>query len=142
VAARALGLQLVTLGASNDAELDSVFPTLSQQQVGALIVTADGYLISRQDRLVNLANRFAVPTIYPLRQYAEAGGLMSYGAKLPDAFRQCGNYVGKILKGAKPADLPILQPETYELVINLKTAKQLGITVSPNLLALADEVLE
>jgi putative tryptophan/tyrosine transport system substrate-binding protein len=79
VAARALGLQLVTLGASNDAELDSVFPTLSQQQIGALIVTADGYLISRQDRLVNLANRFAVPAIYPLRQYAEAGGLISYG---------------------------------------------------------------
>jgi putative ABC transport system substrate-binding protein len=142
VAARALGLQLVTLGASNDAELDSVFPTLSQQQIGALIVIADGYLISRQDRLVNLANRFAVPTIYPLRQYVEAGGLMSYGAKLPDAFRRCGNYVGKILKGAKPADLPILQPESYELVINLKTAKRLGITVSPNLLALADEVIE
>jgi putative ABC transport system substrate-binding protein len=142
VAARALGLQFVTLGASNDAELDGVFPTLSQQQIGALIVTADGYLISRQDRLVNLANRFAVPTIYPLRQYAEAGGLMSYGAKFADAFRQCGNYVGKILKGAKPADLPILQPETYELVINLKTAKQLGLTVSPNLLALADEVIE
>ncbi|MEH2567188.1 ABC transporter substrate-binding protein [Bradyrhizobium sp. AZCC 2289] len=141
-AARALGLQLVTLGASNDAELESVFPTLSQQQIGALIVIADGYLISRQDRLVDLANRLAVPTIYPLRQYAVAGGLLSYGAKLPDAFRQCGNYVGNILNGAKPADLPILQPETYELVINLKTAKQLGITVSPNLLALADEVIE
>ena len=142
VAAKPLGLQLVTLGASNDAELDSVFPTLSQQQVGALIVTADGYLISRQDRLVNLANRYAVPTIYPLRQYAEAGGLISYGANLTDAFRQCGTYVGKILKGAKPADLPVLQPETYELVINLRTAKQLGITVSPNLLGLADDVIE
>jgi putative ABC transport system substrate-binding protein len=139
-AARALGLQLVTLGASNDAELDSVFPT--QQRIGALIVTADGYLISRRDRLVNLANRFAVPTIYPLRQYAEAGGLISYGADLTDAFRQCGTYVGKILKGAKPADLPVLQPSTYELVINLKTAKQLGVTVSPNLLALANEVIE
>jgi putative ABC transport system substrate-binding protein len=142
VAARALGLQLVTLGASNDAELDSIFPTLSQQQIGALIITADGYLISRQDRLVNLANRFAVPTIYPLRQYAEAGGLISYGANLLDAFRQCGTYVGKILKGAKPADLPVLQPSTYELVINLRTAKQLGVTVSPNLLAFANEVIE
>jgi putative tryptophan/tyrosine transport system substrate-binding protein len=142
VAARALGLQLVTLGASNDAELDSVFPTLSQQQVEALVITADGYLISRQDRLVNLANRFAVPTIYPLRHYAEAGGLISYGANLTDAFRQCGTYVGKILKGAKPADLPVLQPSTYELVINLKTAKQLGVTVSPKLLALANEVIE
>jgi putative ABC transport system substrate-binding protein len=142
VAARALGLQLVTLGASNDAEIDSAFSTLPQRQIGALIVTADGYLISRQDQLVNLANRFAVPTIYPLRQYAEAGGLMSYGANLPDAFRQCGTYVGKILKGAKPADLPVLQPSIYELVINLKTAKQLGITVSPNLQALADEMIE
>src|ERR1700722_2219859 len=140
--AQLLGLQLVPLGASNDAELDSVFPTLSQQQIGALIITADGYLISRQDRLVNLANRFAVPAIYPLRQYAEAGGLMSYGANLIDAFRQCGTYVGKILKGAKPADLPVLQPSTYELVINLKTAKQLGVTVSPNLLVLANEVIE
>jgi putative ABC transport system substrate-binding protein len=142
VAARALGLQLVTLGASNDAELDSVFPTLSQQQIGALIITADGYLISRQDRLVNLANRFAVPTIFPMRQYAEAGGLISYGANLTDGFRQCGIYVGKILKGAKPADLPVLQPSTYELVINLKTAKRLGVTVSPNLLALANDVIE
>jgi putative ABC transport system substrate-binding protein len=142
VAARALGLQLVTLGASNDAELDSVFSTLSQQQIGALIITADGFLISRQDRLVNLANRFAVPTIFPMRQYAEAGGLISYGANLTDGFRQCGIYVGKILKGAKPADLPVLQPSTYELVINLRTAKQLGVTVSPNLLALANEVIE
>ena len=140
VAARALGLQLVTLGAS--AELDSVFPTLSQQQIGALIITADGYLISRQDRLVDLANRFAVPTIFPMRQYAEAGGLISYGANLTDGFRQCGIYVGKILKGAKPADLPVLQPSTYELVINLRTAKQLGVTVSPNLLALANDVIE
>ena len=91
---------------------------------------------------MNLANRFAVPTIFPMRQYAEAGGLISYGANLTDGFRQCGTYVGKILKGAKPADLPVLQPSTYELVINLRTAKQLGVTVSPNLLALANEVIE
>ena len=141
-AARTLGLQLVTVGASNDAEIDSLFPTLPQRQIGALIITADGYLISRQDKLVNLANRYAIPTIYPLRQYAEAGGLMSYGANLPEAFRQCGIYVGKVLKGAKPADLPVLQPSIYELVINLKTAKKLGIAVSPTLQALADEVIE
>src|SRR3984893_11728099 len=141
-AARTLGLQLVTVGASNEAEIDSVFPTLPQRQIGALIVTADGYLISRQDQLVALANRYAVPTIYPLRQYAEAGGLMSYGANLPDAYRQCGIYVGKILKGAKPADLPVLQPSTYELVITLKTAKKLGLTVPPTLQALADEMIE
>src|ERR1700731_1663405 len=118
-AARTLGLQLVTVGASNDAEIDSVFPTLPQRQIGALIVTADGYLISRQDQLVALANRYAVPTIYPLRQYAQAGGLMSYGANFPEAFRKCGIYVGKILKGANPADLPELQPSIYEGVINL-----------------------
>jgi putative tryptophan/tyrosine transport system substrate-binding protein len=141
-AARTLGLQLVTVGASNDAEINSLFPTLPQRQIGALIITADGYLISRQDQLVTLANRYAVPTMYPLRQYAEAGGLMSYGANLPDAFRQCGTYVGKILKGAKPADLPVLQPSTYEFVINLKTAKMLGLTVPPTLQALADEVIE
>jgi putative tryptophan/tyrosine transport system substrate-binding protein len=141
-AAQTLGLQLVTVGASNDAEIDSVFPTLPQRQIGALVVTADGYLISRQDQLVALASRYAVPTIYPLRQYAEAGGLMSYGANLPDAYRQCGIYVGKILKGAKPADLPVLQPSTYELVINLKTAKKLGLTVPPTLQALADEMIE
>ena len=141
-AAQALGLQLVTIGASNDAEIEGAFPTLLQHRVEALIITADGYLISRQDQLVTLAKRFAMPTMYPLRQYAEAGGLMSYGANLPDAFRQCGIYVGKILKGAKPADLPVLQPSTYELVINLKTAKELGLTVSSTLQVLADEVIE
>jgi putative ABC transport system substrate-binding protein len=141
-AAQTLGLQLVAVGASNDAEIDSIFPELSQRQIGALIVTADGYLISRQDKLVNLANHYVIPTIYPLRQYAEAGGLMSYGANLAEAFRQCGIYVGKVLGGAKPADLPVLQPAIYELVINLKTAKKLGVTVSPTLQALADEVIE
>jgi putative tryptophan/tyrosine transport system substrate-binding protein len=104
VAARALGLQLVTVGASTDAEIESVFTTMPQRQIGALIITADGYLISRQDQLVTLTKRYAIPTMYPLRQYAEAGGLMSYGANLSDAFRQCGIYVRKILKGAKPAD--------------------------------------
>ena len=141
-AARTLGLQLVTIGASNDSEIDAIFPTLPERQIGALIITADGYLISRLDRLVSLANRYAIPTIYPLRQYAEAGGLMSYGANLPDAFRQCGIYVGKILKGVKPADLPVLQPSTYELVINLKTAKTLGLAVPSTLQALADEIIE
>jgi putative ABC transport system substrate-binding protein len=141
-AARALGVELVTLGASNDAEIDNIFVTLSQRQIGALILTADGYFIGREDQFVALASRHAIPTMYPTRHYAEAGGLMSYGANLPDAFRQCGLYVAKILKGAKPADLPVLQPSTYELVINLKNARELGLTVSPTLQALADEVIE
>jgi putative ABC transport system substrate-binding protein len=141
-AARTLGVQLVTVGASSEADIDNIFQTLSQRQIGALIVTADGYFISRQDQLVTLASRHAIPTIYPTRHNVEAGGLMSYGANLPDAFHQCGLYVGKIIKGAKPADLPVLQPSTYELVINLKTAKKLGLTVPPTLQALADEVIE
>jgi putative ABC transport system substrate-binding protein len=141
-AAHALGVQLVTVGASNDAEIDTVFSTLPQRQIGGLIITADGYFFGRPDQLVALASRYAVPTIYPLRQYAEAGGLLSYGANLPDAFRQCGIYVGKILKGAKAADLPVLQPSTYELVINLRATKKLGLTVPPTLQVPADELIE
>jgi len=141
-AAIALGLNIVPVEASNDHEIEGIFPTLSQRQIRALFVTADGFLISRQDQLVTLAARYAIPTMYPLRQYADAGGLMSYGANLPAAFRECGIYVGKILKGAKPADLPVLQPSTYEPVINLRTAKMLGINVPATLIALADEVIE
>lgn len=141
-AASALGLTVVPVRASTDQEIDDVFPTLRERQMRALLITADGFLISRQDRLVTLAARHAIPTMYPLRQYADAGGLMSYGANLPSAFRECGIYVGKILKGAKPADLPVLQPSTYELVINLKTAKALGLNVPATLIALADEVIE
>ena len=141
-AAHALGLKLVSVTASNDQEIDRVFPTLQRQQIGALVITADGYLIGHYDQLITLANSYAVPTIYPLRQHVEAGGLMSYGANLSEAFRQCGAYVGKILKGAKPSDLPILQPSTYELVINLKTAKTLGLAIPPTLATLADELIE
>lgn len=141
-AATALGLSIVSIGASTDQEIENVFPTLPQRQVQALLITADGFLISRQDQLVMLAARYGIPTMYPLRQYADAGGLMSYGANLPSAFRECGIYVGKILKGAKPADLPVLQPSTYELVINLRTAKALGLEVPPTLIALADDVIE
>jgi ABC-type uncharacterized transport system substrate-binding protein len=141
-AARTLGVELVTFGASNEAEIDSVFSTVSERRIGAMIVTADGFYISRQDQFVALASRYAIPTIYPTRHNVEAGGLMSYGANLPDAFRQCGLYVGKIIKGAKPTDLPVLQPSTYEFVINLKAAKKLGLTVPPTLQALADEVIE
>jgi putative ABC transport system substrate-binding protein len=141
-AARILGQELVVLAGSNEREIDSSFATMAQRQIGALVVTADGFLISRQDQIVALASRYAVPTMYPLSQYVAGGGLMSYGANLPDAFLQTGIYVGRILKGTKPADLPVLQPTKVEFVINLKTAKALGIDVPPKLLALADEAIE
>lgn len=141
-AARALRINIETVQASNDQEIEDVFTTLPQRRIAALLVTADGFLISRRDPLVMLAARYAVPTMYPLRQYADVGGLMSYGANLPAAFRECGIYVGKVLKGTKPTDLPVLQPSTYELVINLKTAKTLGLNVPPTLIAVADEVIE
>jgi putative tryptophan/tyrosine transport system substrate-binding protein len=141
-AASTLGLSVVAVRASTDQEIEGVFPTLPQRQIRALLITADGFLISRQDQLVKLAARHAIPTMYPLRQYADAGGLMSYGANLPAGFRECGIYVGKILKGAKPADLPVLQPSTYELVINLRTAKALGLNVPSTLIAIADDVIE
>ena len=141
-AASALGLNIVTVSASSDQEIEAVFPALLQRQIRALLITADGFLISRQDQLVALAARYAIPTMYPLRQYADAGGLMSYGANLPAAFRECGVYVGRILKGAKPADLPVLLPSTYELVINLKTARSLGLEVPATLISVADEVIE
>jgi putative ABC transport system substrate-binding protein len=141
-AARILGQELVVLAGSNEREIDSSFATMAQRQIGALVVTADGFLISRQDQIVALAARYAVPTMYPLSQYVAGGGLMSYGANLPDAFLQTGIYVGRILKGTKPADLPVLQPTKVEFVINLKTAKALGLDVPPKLLALADEAIE
>jgi putative tryptophan/tyrosine transport system substrate-binding protein len=110
--------------------------------VGALIVTADGFLISRQDRLVALAARHALPTMYPLSQYVTAGGLMSYGANLTEAFRQTGNYVGRVLHGTKPADLPVFQSSKFELAVNLRTAKALGLEFPATILSVADQVIE
>jgi putative ABC transport system substrate-binding protein len=140
-AARVLGQELVVLPGSNEREIDSSFDTIAQRRVGALIVTADGFLISRQDQIIALAARYTVPTMYRLSQYVAASGWMSYGANLRDAFRQTGVYVGRILKGAKPADLPVLQPTKVEFVINLRTAKALGLTVPPTLVALTDQVI-
>jgi putative ABC transport system substrate-binding protein len=141
-AARALGQELVIFGADNEREIDGSFAMMAERHVGALVVTADGFLISRQDQIVALAARYALPVIYPLSQYVAAGGLMSYGANLTDAFRQTGIYVGTILQGAKPAELPVQQPTKIEFVINLRTAKALGLDVPATLLALADEVIE
>lgn len=141
-AAKALDIQLVSVNVSTEQEIEKAFPSLKQDKVGALVISADGFLVSRQDQLVRLAASHAMPTMYPWRQYADAGELVVYGANLPDGFRQCGIYTGKIVRGSEPADLPVLQPSTYEFVINLKTAKALGIAVPPNLIAIANEVIE
>jgi putative tryptophan/tyrosine transport system substrate-binding protein len=142
VAAWKLGLELVSFPGSDEQEIDSSLANMRERRIGALVVAADGFLISRQDQIVASAARYAIPAMYPLSQYVVAGGLMSYGANLRDAFRQTGIYVGKLLKGMKPAELPVLQPTKVEFVINVKTARALGIDVPPNLLALADEVIE
>ena len=141
-AARTLGLQLHILKARIEADFDAAFATIVQQQAGALLVASDPFLFSRREQLVALAARHAVPAIYQFRQNAAVGGLMSYGTRITDSYHQVGVYTGKILKGAKPADLPVVVSTRFEFVINLKTAKALGIKFSDNLLSLADEVME
>jgi putative ABC transport system substrate-binding protein len=141
-AAYTLGLQLQVLQASTDREIDSAFESVAQHRIPALAVTSDPFFTSRRDNIVTLAARDAVPVMYTFREYAVAGGLMSYGIDLADVYRQIGVYAGTILKGAKPADLPVLQPTKFEFVINLKTAKVLGVKFSDNFLSLADKVIE
>jgi putative tryptophan/tyrosine transport system substrate-binding protein len=137
-----MGLQVQVLNAGTSPEINAAFATFVSERPDALFVGGDPFFVSRRVQLVHLASRHAVPAVYTQRDYAEAGGLMSYGSNLKDAFRQVGVYTGRILKGTKPADLPVVQPSKFALVINAETARMLGLTVPATLLARADEVIE
>ena len=141
-AARSIGLQLETVGATTESEIDTALAQLDERRISALLVDTDAFLFSRRAQLVDLAKRYAISTIFDRREYAEAGGLVSYGGSVEDVYRLAGTYTGRILKGEKPADLPVVQSTALQLIVNLKTANTLGITVPMSLLARANEVIE
>ena len=142
MAVRELGLQVHLLNASSERDFDAVFAELHELQADTLMITQDPIFNAQSGQLAELTVRHAIPAIYTLREFAEAGGLMSYGTSQRDSWHQAGIYVGRILRGDKPADLPVMQPSKFELIINLKTAKALGLALPSGLLALADEVIE
>jgi putative ABC transport system substrate-binding protein len=140
--AERIGQQIRLLNAGSEEQFDEVFATIERERIGALLVQNDPLFTTGRERLVALAARYAVPSIYEFREFVQAGGLMSYGSSLSESYHQVGVYVGRILKGETPADMPIVQPIRFSFVVNLKTAKAVGLTIPPNLLALADEVIE
>jgi putative ABC transport system substrate-binding protein len=137
-----LGCNLLVVKATNAADIDTAFAELVQQGAGAILIAGDAFFINRHDQIVALAARHAIPAIYNLREYTQAGGLMSYGADILDIYHQAGVYAGRILRGVKPSDLPIMLPTKFPLVVNLKAAKALGLSIPPGILAIADEVIE
>jgi putative tryptophan/tyrosine transport system substrate-binding protein len=141
-AVRQLNLKLVVINASTEPEIDTAFATIAQQQVGAVVVGTDPFFYSRREQIISLAARHAIPAIYPDHEDVRAGGLVSYGNSIPEAYRHAGLYVGRILRGAKPSDLPVERLTKFEFVINLTTAKALGLTIPASFLSLADEVIE